>query len=291
MHVSGVSFGKNVIKYDYPIEEAIRSIMPICDEIIVAVGKSEDQSLSLIESIDPEKVKILETEWDEELREGGAVLADETNKALKKVAKESDWIFYIQGDEVVHEKYLPVIKEAMLKYKDDDMVDGLLFNYLHFYGSYSLIANSYNWYRREIRVVKNNRDIYSYRDAQGFRKKGNKKLNVKHIDAWINHYGWVKNPIVQQEKQKSFQKLWHKGDDLEKRVDQKQESYDYSEIDSLLEHLDSHPKVMQKRISMQDWDFDLNGKKVHLSFKNKCKKLFEKLTGIQIGEYKNYKII
>ena len=75
MHVSGVSFGKNVIKYDYPIEEAIRSIMPICDEIIVAVGKSEDQSLSLIESIDPEKVKILETEWDEELREGGAVLA------------------------------------------------------------------------------------------------------------------------------------------------------------------------------------------------------------------------
>ncbi len=108
MKVSGFSFIRNAIQYDYPIVEAIQSILPLCDEFVIAVGRSEDQTLSLIQSIQSDKIRIIETVWDDSLREGGRVLAVETDKALAAIAPDSDWAFYIQGDEVVHEKYLPL---------------------------------------------------------------------------------------------------------------------------------------------------------------------------------------
>src|SRR5687768_16681264 len=105
MKVSGFTFVRNAIKYDYPIVEAIRSILPLCNEIVVAVGKSEDDTLHLIQSIGSDKIKIIQTVWDDSLREGGRVLALETDKAFKAISPDSDWAFYIQGDEVLHEKY------------------------------------------------------------------------------------------------------------------------------------------------------------------------------------------
>ena len=167
----------------------------------------------------------------------------------------------------------------------------MLFNYHHFYGSYEYFADSYNWYRKEIRIIKNNRGIYSYRDAQGFRKGNDQKLQVKTIDAFIYHYGWVKDPIIQQEKQKNFHQLWHSGEELKKRVDAKVIAYDYSGIDSLKIFEGEHPAVMKERVARQDWDFHFETQDLKLSLKNRFKKVVEKLTGIQVGEYKNYKVI
>lgn len=107
MKIAGFTFVRNAIKFDYPIIEAITSILPICDEVVVAVGNSEDDTLGLIKSINSPKIKIIETIWDDSLREGGRVLAVETDKALAAVSPDVDWCFYIQGDEVVHEQYLP----------------------------------------------------------------------------------------------------------------------------------------------------------------------------------------
>ena len=152
MKVSGFSFIKDAIQYDYPVVEAIRSILPLCDEVVVAVGRSSDDTLNLIRSIDPVKIRIIETVWDESRREGGQVLALETDKAYEEVAANSDWAFYIQGDEVVHEKYHDIIRNAMIRYKDDLEVDGLLFHYLHFYGSYDYVAAASNFYKKEIRA-------------------------------------------------------------------------------------------------------------------------------------------
>ena len=67
----------------------------------------------------------------------------------------------------------------------DKKVEGLLFNYLHFFGSYDYIGAKYSWYRREIRIVRNRKDIFSFRDAQGFRNGENKKLQVKLISLMI----------------------------------------------------------------------------------------------------------
>ena len=208
MKVTGFTFIKNGIILDYPIVEAIKSILPICDDFVVAVGKSDDNTLELIQSINPDKIKIIETVWDDTMREGGRVLALETDKAFKAISEDSDWAFYIQGDEVIHEQYLDEIKSAMLTHKDDVKVDGLLFNYQHFYGSYDYVGVSSNWYKNEIRVIKNNKSIHSYKDAQGFRKGNDEKLNVVPIKATVNHYGWVKEPKAMQKKQESFHKLW-----------------------------------------------------------------------------------
>ena len=129
MKVSGFTFIRNAIKYDYPIVEAIKSILPICDEVVVAVGKSDDATLSLIQNIDP-KIRIVESVWDEKLKESGEVLAVETNKAFNEIDANTDWCLYIQGDEAIHEKYLGAVQAAMQQYKDDKNVDGFITLYI-----------------------------------------------------------------------------------------------------------------------------------------------------------------
>lgn len=240
MKVSGFTIARNVINYDYPIVESITSILPLCDEFVVAVGKSEDDTMRLMRMVSNEKFKIIETEWDDSLREGGRVLAIETDKAFAAVSPDSDWAFYLQADEVIHEKVHEKIREALHKYKDDPEVEGLLFNYLHFYGSFDYIGDSRRWYRKEIRVIKNNKIISSYKDAQGFRKNG-AKLKVKEVDATVYHYGWVKTPAAQQAKQQSFHKMWHDDEWMKKNIPETPE-FDYSKIDSL-QHFNGTPPV------------------------------------------------
>ncbi len=289
MHVTGFTFIRNAVKFDFPIVEAITSILPICDEFVVAVGKSEDATLELIRQINPQKVRILETIWDESLQDGGVVYAKETDKAFRAISEQSDWAFYIQGDEVVHEKDLPIIKAAMQQWKDDTSVDGLLFKYIHFYGSYDYVGDSPKWYRNEIRIVKNNKNIYSYRDAQGFRKNDNQKLRVKPVEASIYHYGWVKDPRVMQEKHLHIHKYWY-GDEAEKHVKVSPEGFDYSQIDSLAKFDGTHPQVMKKRLQHQNWTFSHDISRKNLSLKYRLKIWIAKLTGYYIGEYRNYKM-
>jgi hypothetical protein len=289
MKVSGFSFIRNAIRYDYPLEEAVRSVLPLCDDFYLAVGRSEDDTLELARSIDP-KVRIIETEWDESLREGGKVLAVETNKAFLAIPGDSDWCFYIQADEVIHEKYLDLIRIAMEKWKEDPEVEGLLLNYLHFFGSFDYIATAPNWYRKEIRIVRNDRSIYSYRDAQGFRKDNNKKLRVKPIDAFVYHYGWVKHPEVQIRKHRDFHKLYHPGEWKDTRM-YKANEFDYSIIDVLARFQGSHPQVMLPRIEAQNWSFDRDLSFNKMKFKNRIKRFFEKKFGFIPGEYRNYRVI
>ncbi len=289
MKVTGFSFVRNAIKFDYPIVEAITSILPLCDEFVVAVGNSEDNTLELIKSINSPKIKIIETVWDESLREGGRVLANETDKAFAAISSDTDWAFYIQGDEVVHEKYHPAILEAMKKWKDDEKVEGLLFNYLHFYGSYDYVGDAKRWYRREIRVLKYNKDIRSFRDAQGFRKN-DKKIHVKPADAFIYHYGWVKPPELQQAKQQHFHKMWHDDEWVKKNIPNV-EQFDYSTIDSLALFKGTHPAVMQEQINKKNWKFDFDPSKKKFSLKARLLYWIEKKTGWKVGEYKNYKLI
>ena len=287
MKVSGFSFVRNAVKFDYPVVESINSILPVCDEFVIAVGDCNDGTIELIQSINSNKIKIVPTIWDDSLREGGKVLADETNKAFSKIASDSDWAFYIQADEIVHEQYLDVIVNSMKDKLNNNQIDGLLFNYKHFYGSYDYVGESFRWYRNEIRIIRNNNNIYSYRDAQGFRKNNDEKLRVKKIPAYIYHYGWVKHPKYQQLKQESFNKLWHDDNWLDNNVI-KSDEFDYSKVDSLELFNGTHPKVMLNRIKEQNWKFEHDISYKNYSSKEKFKRIFEKISGKRIGEYKNY---
>ena len=289
MKVTGFTFIRNGVKLDYPIVEAIQSILPICDDFVVAVGNSEDDTLGLIQAIDPSKIRIIETIWDDSLRENGAALAVETNKAFQAIESDCDWAFYIQGDEVIHEQYLPIIKSAMERFKDDKKVDGLLFHYRHFYGSYDYVGASNSWYKDEIRVIKNDKSIYSFKDAQGFRKGDNEKLNVIGIPAYVNHYGWVKDPRAMQQKQESFHKLWHNDEWLDKNVDNV-EAFEYEKhVSELKRFTESHPKVMEERLKRVSWKFDFDISMSKRSMKDRFKDLLL-LVGIN-PNYVNYKLI
>ena len=293
MKVTGFTFIKNAIKFDYPIKEAILSILPLCDEIIVAVGDCIDGTRELVAAIHPTKIKIIDTIWDATKTTGGIVLAEETNKAFKAISTDSDWCFYIQGDEVLNEDGIQNIKAAMLKYKDDKSVDGLLFKYLHFYGSYDYIGTSNNWYSNEIRIVKNDKNIYSYKDAQGFRKGNNEKLRVKSVNAFIHHYGWVKEPEMMQQKIYGTAKLWG-GDDIDDVKNKNQTyttSFDYSAISALEKFTKKHPLLMQERIEKLNWKFDYDVTYNNYTLKEKLKNFLFRITGKRFFEYQNYKVV
>jgi len=289
MKIAGFTIIKNAVTNDFPIVEAIRSILPVVDEMIVLIGDSTDETIALIESIKDPKIKIHHSVWDKNLRKGGAVLADETNKAFRLISEETTWAFYIQGDEVIHEKYHPAIRAACEHYAYDQEVQGLLFKYKHFYGTYDYVGDSRKWYAHEIRIIRNNKAISAYRDAQGFRI-GKTNLPVALIDAAVYHYGWVKSPAQMRKKQKESSVYWHDDQQMEKIISSP-DYYDFSGFDSLEKFTGTHPAVMLDRIERKKWVIDLDVTKKNFSFKNKVLYHFEKLTGMRPFDFKNYKII
>jgi glycosyltransferase involved in cell wall biosynthesis len=287
--VSGFTFVRNAIRYDYPVVESIRSILVMCDEVVVAVGQSDDGTRELIASIPSPKIRIIDTVWDESLREGGAVLAAETNKALDAISPKSVWAIYIQADEVFHEENHLAMKVAMERWGDDLEVEGLLVNYFHFYGSYDYIGDSRRWYRKEVRVIRNDKRIRSYRDAQGFRKDG-KPLRVRDSGLPMYHYGWVKPPQKQQAKLKYFHSLWHDDEWMEKNRP-KVESFNYSDFDSLKRFEGTHPVTMKKRIEEKNWEFGFDPSRKKFNPASRLLYAIERMTGYRPGEYRNYRLI
>lgn len=289
MKIAGFTIIRNAIKFDYPVVEAINSILPICDKFYVGVGNSEDETRKLIENINSDKIIIIDTVWDDSLRTGGKILSIETNKIFDIIPAEFDWCFYIQSDECVHEDDLPKLKNAMEQYRTNQNVDGLLFEYKHFYGQYNYIGIGRRWYKNEIRIIKNNKKIRSYKDAQGFRTTEDKKLRVKKSNAFIYHYGWVKPPRAQQAKQANFHKMWHNDEWMKSNIPNTEE-FDYSNIDLLDIYKGTHPKIFQNRIAKANWKFVYDKNKVKTNLKYKFLFWVEKYTGLRIGENKNYSL-
>jgi hypothetical protein len=290
MKISGFSIIRNAVINDYPVVEAISSILPMVDEMIVSVGHGEDDTEALIQSIRSDKIKIVHSNWDMNLRKGGQVLAVETDKAMQHISPEADWAFYIQADEVVHEKHHAAILDAAKKHKDDKQVEGLLFKYLHFYGTYDYTGDSRKWYHREVRVIRNDKNITAFKDAQGFRKNGN-KLSVKPVDAYIYHYGWVKSPQQMFEKQKNVSRFWHENEEAWRKI-QKEDFFDFNNAyDSLEKFTGTHPLVMQERIRGKNWNIELDTETKHFSLKDRVLYWIEKKTGKRLFDFQNYKIV
>ncbi|WP_231460452.1 MULTISPECIES: glycosyltransferase family 2 protein [unclassified Pedobacter] len=290
MKVTGFTFIRNAISNDYPVREAILSVLPLCDDFVVALGNSTDETSALVKSIDP-KIRTINTIWDDSLKEGGFVFADETNKAIAEISKDTDWMVYIQGDEAIHEDYLPLIRKEMEQELNNNNVEALLLKYKHFYASYDYLAESRRWYRREVRILKNLPGIQSYRDAQGFRIN-DRKLKVKLIDAYIYHYGWVKPPKGLQGKVRNFNQYYQTEEWIEERYPV-QNSFDMHNADRLVHFNGSHPKVMTERIEAANWKFeqDLTKLPSKMNFRRKLLQKIEDLTGLRLFEYRNYKIV
>ncbi len=264
MKISGFTMARNAQKYYFPIAESVSSILPICDEMIIALDDGEDQTRSLIENIKSDKIKIFDRVWNQQDYVDGRILATETNFALQQCT--GDWCFYIQADEVVHEEDLNTIKEACIKYQNDDAVDGLLFKYKHFFGDYDHYLPVHGWYKNEIRVIKNHKNIYSIKDAQSFRKNNNEKLNVVEIEAYIYHYGWVRPPELMQSKKKEHDGFHHNKETVEGMYSARGDNFQYGPLGNLPIYKGTHPKVMETFIKNIGWKDQLDyGKKLNLN--------------------------
>ncbi|MBL7727575.1 MAG: glycosyltransferase family 2 protein [Dinghuibacter sp.] len=290
MCITGFTIIKNAVKYDYPAVASIKSVLPLVNEMIVLVGDCDDDTEALIRSINSPKIKIHHSVWDPQLKKGGEVLAVETNKAFDLVPETATWALYIQADEVIHEQYHETILAAAEKYKNDQRVEGLLFEYTHFYGSYDYVGDSRRWYKNEIRMVRNDKRIRSYRDAQGFRKEG-RKLQVKRTGAKVYHYGWVRHPHAQLEKLANFYTYWD-GPEARKRSVEENELFDYlNNADSLQKFTGTHPEVMRQRIAEKNWHMEPGRQRRKMSFKDHLLYRIEKWTGKRLFDYKNYRIV
>ena len=287
MKIAGFTIIRNAIKYDYPVVESINSVLELVDIFYIGVGNSDDKTREMIVGINSPKIVIIDTVWDEKMREGGKVLSNETNKIFDLIPLEYDWCFYIQADEVLSEKNKNELRLFAQRYLKNHNVDGLLFDYIHFYGSYDFIGTTRKWYRKEIRMIKNNKSIRSYKDAQGFRKKNNEKLNAKVSGCTIHHYGWVKHPTYQKEKEKNFHKMWHNDEWVKTNVKNEIE-FDYSNSGILEKFMGKHPAVMNERIKEKNWEFNYDRKKIKQSLKEKILMWIEKKTGKRLFEYQNY---
>jgi glycosyltransferase involved in cell wall biosynthesis len=296
MRVSGFSFVRDAVKLDFPVVEAVTSILPVCDEFVIAVGECTDGTCELLESIGDDKLRILHTKWDPDLFVHGAINAQQTNLALGECT--GDWCFYIQADEVLHEKYLDTVRRKMETSLGRPEVEGLLFDYVHFWGSYDRYHTSHNWYSREIRVIRNGLGIKSWRSAQSFRRNG-AKLKVVHSGAEIYHYGWVRDPGVMKAKQKALDSLHHDAEWVRrKHPEPNGAELDYGDLRRLAKFRGTHPAVMRKRIAGKSWTVPVEGKGVKRQ-KHKHETLRMRLLSFlenrvlrrKIAEGKNYVLI
>ncbi len=292
--ISGFTFVRNAVELDYPIVESIRSILPIVDEFVVNVGNCTDNTLEIIREIGNPRIRIIETEWNPDRFVKGATNADQTNIALDHCT--NSWCFYLQADEVVHEEDFPRIQETIEECAGRDNVDGLLFHYNHFWGDYSRVHRSHNWYDRDIRVVRNDPAIRSWKSAQSFRKNG-QKLRVVDCGAWIYHYGWVRHPQVMRLKSRALDRLHHDQEWVDRKYAGPEKPWDYGPLEKIPLYTGTHPAVMEKRISEKDWnagnfsDPDYPPDHEHLRFFPRLHSALERLIGRKIGGYSNWTLV
>ena len=241
MKISGFTIARNVIKYNYPILESIHSILPVCDEFIVNVGDSEDDTLGLIRSLKSDKIRIIENRWD--MSRKPQVLSVQTNLALKECS--GDWAFYLQSDEVVHEGDLKKLTAVMEGALHDKTVDALRFQWLHFYGSYFRYRIDGGWYQKQDRIIRNNGQVESYGDAFGFQRKDGNPLKRKNTRAFIYHYGWVQPQEVMARRRANAEEIGF----ISLQEKERQQQYSYGDLNRFPVYFGSHPEVMEERIA------------------------------------------
>lgn len=110
------------------------------------------------------------------------------------------------------------------------------------------------WYIAETRIIRRNENIVSWGDAMNFKHRDGTFLNVVPINAEIYHYGWVKPPDRMSLKRIDFNKLYFTDKEIEVFAEVPQEGY--TQFGHLKKFNETHPAVMQERVSQANWDFD-----------------------------------
>ncbi len=287
MQVSGFTIVRNAITLDFPVVASIRSLLPVCDEVVVNVGRSEDDTLELVRSIGDPKIRILETEWDMTIR--NRVLGDETLRAMR--ACRHPWGIYIQADEVLHERGAEEVAAAIERHDADRRVEGLLVRYLHFYGDMDTIAVNRRWYRREVRAVRLDPalDIRPYQGAQGFRVgPEHRKIRARLTGAEMFHYGWARPTQALKAKRETNRVIYPWSREREARRPL------LPWLPGLTRFRGTHPVVAQGWVDARRHDVERRVEPPHFQpefLRFYASDIIERLTGARIFEFRNYTVV
>lgn len=239
MKISGFTFLRNGRKFGYPFLESIRSALPLCDEFVISLGPCDDDTRACIEALNDPKIRIIDTTWNDTMRSKGYVYGQQKNIAHFNCT--GDWAFYLEGDEVLHQDDVPAIKKAMELHLNDDRVEALVFDYLHFYGNHHTYLWSPGWYRRAPRIIKNSIRSYSPDGLFFLVLETNKRGRYPRAalaNATIYHYGWIRSQEEMDRKLNAVGKYWG---------GTHTQNTDYGEIDPAILRLfkGTHPDVMK----------------------------------------------
>jgi hypothetical protein len=286
--VSGFTFIRNGNTLGYPFVPSIRSLLPLCDEVIVNVPRSTDDTLAAVRAINDPKIRILESEWDEAQRAGGRALSHHTNLALDQCS--GDWCVYIQGDEVLHEDSIPAMRQVMERELSNAAVQGLLADYTHFYGSYWTTVYSFGWYYKEVRVVRRGPTIRSVGDAQGFRTREGRKLCVKNSGGRYFHYGFALEPGKMYQRKANLVSLYGK---TPQTASARPATF-YDDDQKVRPFTGTHPAVMRDAVAAAHWTYQSRNPLIRFRrnyFWEDIALLIKQCTGITLGVHKNYRLI
>jgi glycosyltransferase involved in cell wall biosynthesis len=288
--VSGFTFLRNGQKLGYPFVASIRSILPIVDEFVVALGPCDDDTEKKLREIGDPKIRIIPTQWNERIQPDysvkGFVYGQQKSIALFNCT--GDWAFYLEADEVVHENDLPKIRAVMEKYLNEPRVEALAFDYLHFYGNANTYAWSPGWYRSEVRIIRNTIPAWG---PEGLffivlekHKKG-RYPRAAHTGATIYHYGWVRSETQMHLKASAVHKYWD---------DKPAAKSDYTKIDpaTLKLFTGTHPKVVQDWLPQAEGIFqaDPNHQLSSREKKHRLMLKLEKWFGFRFNK-KHYRLV
>jgi hypothetical protein len=287
--LSGFTIVRNAVKLDFPIVAAIQSVLEVCDEVVVNVGRSEDETRDLVAAIGDPRIRILDTEWDFTKR--NFMLSIETQRAMD--ACRAPWGIYIQADEVLHERGAAILKAKVSEWDRDERVEGLLVDYLHFYGGFDTVATSRRWYRREVRCVRlgQGRGIRPYQGAQGFRVgDGYRRIRARVTGAEMFHYGWARPARAIRQKLEVSKTIYPWG---RQRVDEDLKRGHLEWIPLLRPFTGEHPRAARAWIAERTHDPErIVGprrlKLEHLRFY--LSDWIERLTGARVFEFRNYEL-
>lgn len=239
MKISAFTFLRNAQLLGYPFLESIKSALPLCDEYIVNIGDSEDDTFEMVKSINSPEIRIIQSQWNERMGTKGYVYGQQ--KSIAHFNCTGDWALYLEADEVIHESDIPKIKDSMQRYLKDDRVEALAFDFIHFYGNHKTYVWSPGWYRKEVRAIKNTIRAYAPDGLFFVVLTSNKKGRYPKAalaNAIIYHYGWIRSEEQMNEKLKRVGKYWNST----------HSEIDYSQIDHsiLKEFKGTHPAVMKE---------------------------------------------
>ena len=243
MKVSAFTFLRNAVINGYPFVESIRSILPIVDEFVCVIGEGDDDTLEQVIAIADPKIRVIESQWNESMQDRGFVYGQQ--KMIAQYNCTGDWAFYLEGDEVLHERDLHSIRATMEANLNDGRVEALYFKFFHFYGTPYQVGIA--GYRKAPRIIKNSiRSIAPdglFWVVMDENKKG-RYPRAKYAGGNIYHYGHCRNVSKMAKKLKQVGKYWgssHAGFD----------GYGQIDVDELRPFDGSHPRVMERWLEFE----------------------------------------